>query len=226
MSVTNETKKRGRPKKVVEVKEQLPVSAPSDEGTKEQARKAVEEILSQASEKASEQTALVAPVDYSGAKTGASSHDNLDQSQEDYIPGTRVLDIQQVPRRIYDETTGSVRQLGLPDDYHYCWVHTDKITQFRIMGYKFCSYNGGVGSGLAHGGFSGTGVYEKTFDNHVRNGDMLLMWVPNRQYEAMTKEIDEYRDRLEGSVEGEIHNEGYRRGIRTFKEVGGVTIYN
>lgn len=224
MSATNEVKvakKRGRPAKV---KEELPVALPSV-STQEQARKAVEEILSQASAQAS-QTALVSPVSIDDAKTGASSHDNLEDAQDDYIPGTRVLDIQMVPKRAYDENLGRSRQVGLPNDYHYCWVHTDKITQFRIQSYKFCGYNGGAGSGLADGGFSGTGIYEKTFDNHVRNGDMLLMWIPMRQYEAIGQEVAEFNDRMEGIAEGEIHNEGYRRGIRTFKEVDGVLIYN
>ena len=224
MSVTNEVKvakKRGRPAKV---KEQLPVAVP-EVSSQEQARKAVEEILSQASAQAS-QTALVSPVSIDGAKTEASSHDNLEQAQDDYIPGTRVLDIQMVPNRAYDENIGRSRRVGLPNDYHYCWVHTEKVTQFRIQNYKFCGYNGGVGSGLADGGFSGTGIYEKTFDTHVRNGDMFLMWIPIRQYEAMRGEVKEFNDRMEGAAEGEVHNEGYRRGIRTFKEVDGVLIYN
>lgn len=220
MSATEVTKKkRGRPKKV-----ELPVAPPNDV-SKEQARKAVEEILSQAADKAKE-TMLVSPVDISGAPTGASSHDNLAQAQDDYIPGTRVLDIQMVPNRAYDEDLGKTRAVGLPNDYHYCWVHTDKITQFRMYGYKFASYNGGPQSGLAPGGFSGTGIYEKTFDNHVRNGDMFLMWCSLRQYEAMSKDDADYRNRMESAVEDEVHNDGYRRGIRTFKEVNGVTLYN
>lgn len=214
-------KKKGRPKKV---KVELPVVSQTPD-TKEQARKAVEEILSQASVQASN-VELVSPVSIEGAPTGASSHDNLEHAQEDYIPGTRVLDIQLVPRRAYDEDLRSVRQVGLPSDYHYCWVHQDKVTQFRIMRYKFCSYSGGGLSGLAERGFQGTGIYEKTFDNHVRNGDMFLMYVPIKQHEVMVQEDAEYASKMESSAENEAHNEGYRRGIRTFKEVDGVTLYN
>lgn len=227
MSVTNEPvlkKKRGRPKKA----EAAIAKAPEVLDTKEVARKAVEEILSQAAVVAGVDKGLqsVSPVSIEGAKTGASSHDNLEHAQADYIPGTRVSDIQQVPSRIYDEETDGVRQVGLPDSYAYCWVHPEKITTYRLSGYRFCIYNGGPGSGLADRGFQGTGVFEKTFDMHVRNGDMFLMYVDRRLHERFEKEDIAMRERHEGSAEGQVHNDGYRRGIRTFKEVNGVTLYN
>lgn len=223
MSATNETKvakKRGRPKKV---KETPVVPAPQD--TKELARKAVEEIMSQATE-AARGIELESPVSIEGARPGASSYDAVEDAQEDYLPGTRVTDIQMVPTRAYDENIGRVRRLGLPDQYHYCWVHPDKVTSFRVNGYKHVQYNGGSQSGLAEGGFNGTGMYEKTFDNHVRNGDMFLMWIDNRRFEQIERDEIDYRLKLEQAVEDQIHNDGYRRGIRTFKEVGGVTLYN
>lgn len=225
MSAINETKpkaKRGRPKKV---KEEIPVvpQVTNDETTK-LATKAVEEIMSQAAGKSSVE--LESPVSIEGAKTTASSHDNLKYAQKDYIPGTRIHDLQQVPSHAYDEDLQRTRQVGLPSDYHYCWVHTDKITQFRIEGYRFVQYNGGPGSGLAAGGFSGTGMFEKTFDNHVRNGDMLLMWCDMRRFEEIQSDDFKRRQAFESSVESEVHNDGYRRGVRTFVEKDGVTLYN
>jgi hypothetical protein len=47
-----------------------------------------------------------------------------------------------------------------------------------------------------------------------------------RHYEDITNDETKRRASLESAVEDEIHNDGYRRGIRTFKEVNGVTIYN
>jgi hypothetical protein len=212
-------KKRGRPKKE---KVEVPVIPQID--TKEQARKAVEEIMSQAAVNAGIQT--VNPVSIVGAPTTASSHENLSLAQEDYIPGTRVLDLQQVPKRIFDEDLKIVRQVGLYDNYSYCWVHQDKITSYRIMGYRFCNYSGGPQSGLAERGFQGTGVYEKTFEMHVRNGDMLLMWIDRRLRDEIEAADVKFRTNLDSAAEDQVHNDGYRRGIRTFKEVDGVTIYN
>lgn len=220
MSVTKEVK----PKRKYTKKVKPEVPAVSTETSKEAAAKAVAEILSQAS--AQSQTALVSPVSIDGAKTGASSHDTLDLNQDDYIPGTRILDIQQVPARAYDEDLGVTRRVGLHGEFHYCWVHTDKVTTFRINGYKFAIYNGGNQSGLADRGFQGTGIYEKTFDQHIRNGDMFLMWITKRHYEALEKDETEQRSRWESAAQDEIHNDGYKRGIRTFREEDGVTIYN
>lgn len=224
MSAMNEGKSKGKPGRPRKITDVAPGTAPVKIETQNLARQAVEEIMSQAAEKA--KVDLVSDVSIEGAKTTASSHDNLDLGQEDYIPGTRVLDIQMVPKWAYDEDLGKVRRVGLPDDYHYCWVHTDKITQFRIMSYKFCQYNGGAQSGLADRGFQGTGIFEKTFDNHVRNGDMLLMWVDNRRWEQIAEDDRVMREKFETAATDEIHNDGYRRGIRTFKEEQGAIVYN
>jgi hypothetical protein len=147
-------------------------------------------------------------------------------SQRDFIRGTRDIDPTYIPDRCYDEIADCERAVALKNDYHYVWVTDTKINQFKIRGYKFALYDGGNQSGLATGGLRGTYLFERTIDNHVRNGDVFLMWAPRRLYEALVAEDKAEADKWESAAENDVHNLGYRYGVRTFKEKDGQTIYN
>lgn len=160
------------------------------------------------------------------AKPEASSYDPVMQHQRDFIPGTRRHDLTRLPEFAYDETSQTVRRVSLPKEYHYVWVHPDKLDSMHGKGYRMVRYDGGNLSGLASGGLRGTNMFERTIDVHVRNGDTFLMFAPDRLFRAMEAE-----DRLQGehwqsAAEEDHHNLGYRYGVRTFKEEDGQIIYN
>jgi hypothetical protein len=196
---------------------------PPDEASKIEAQRAVEEILANKSKDSAEPIPI--PDD---SIVGASPETDaaVDPGQADFIPGTRHPDPTYLPERIYDEGMGVVRQVTLRSEYHYVWVVDVKLTQFRANGYKFCLHDGGSQSGLANRGFLGTGLYERTLDNHIRNGDTFLMYAPIRLYEQMQQADRDQIDAWTIAAQKDLHNEGYRRGVRTFEEVDGQTIYN
>jgi hypothetical protein len=147
-------------------------------------------------------------------------------NQRDYIPGTRHIDPTYIPDRCYDEIAQRERPVALKSDYHYVWVTENKINQFKIRGYKFALYDGGSMSGFAAGGLRGTYLFERTIDNHVRNGDVFLMWTDLGNWERLCEEDREQGRKWESAAENDHHNLGYRYGVRTFKEVDGKQIYN
>lgn len=160
------------------------------------------------------------------AKPEASSYDPVMQNQRDFIPGTRRHDLTRLPEFAYDEKEQEVRRVSLPKEIHYVWVHPDKLDSMHSRGYRLACYDGGNQSGLAPGGLRGTNMFERTIDNHVRNGDTFLMFAPARLYEALVEEDAEQSRAWEMAAEEDHHNLGYRYGVRTFKEVDGQIIYN
>jgi hypothetical protein len=197
------------------------VSANVETATKEDVQKAV---LDAVKEMRAEPAILQPQPDYTDApvETG----DEVAKSQADYIPGTRRFDGLAVPDYVFDEGTNSRRRCGLPQHYKYCWVEQGKLNWFKTSGYRFCYYNGGPNSGLAEGGFKGTFMYERTLDNHVRNGDVLLMWTHLRNWEALQEEERKQIDTWNAAAETDLADRGYRHGVRTFKEVDGQQEFN
>jgi hypothetical protein len=141
--------------------------------------------------------------------------------QADFLPGTRVNDFTRLPVRVYDEISTVVRECTRPNEYKYLWAHPDKISGLRLQGYRHVLYDGGPGSGVASRGFVGTALYERTLDNHVRNGDTLLMYAPMKLYEEIRKEQHQRNEDYNRAAEESFHDQGYQRGVRTFKEVDG-----
>jgi len=207
-------------------------ATPPDESSKpvksaaDEAAKAVKEIMQQAEAQAESLSANVSvtPVDVSGALP--ESDPTSDPGQADFIPGTRISDFTYLPERVYDEETQKTRRCSLPAEYHYVWVHQDKLVSFRNNTYRFCLFQGGQLSGLAARGLLGTGLYERTVDNHVRHGDCYLMYISQRGYKMLQEEEVKRYNLMTAAAESDVHNEGYRHGVRTFKEVDGQMVYN
>lgn len=222
MSITKN--KVGRPKKETALSPK--------EASAVEAKKAVDDIMSKSAEtaanfelyKQTNDNLLQSEPDVLG--TSPETDATKDVGQADFIPGTVRPDPTYLPDRCYDEGMGSERRVTLKSDYHYCWVVDLKLTQFRSMGYKFCLHDGGSQSGLANRGFLGTGLYERTLDNHIRNGDTFLMFAPVRLYEQFVAEDKRQADAWTIAAETDLANKGYRHGVRTFKEEDGQITYN
>jgi hypothetical protein len=217
MAKKTTTKKVATEKKT---EESLIVTPQEASSTPDEAAAAAAEILGAAKDQALSQDEyrLI------GASPEHSASHN--PNQKDFIPGTRHIDPTYIPDRCYDEIAQTERAVGLKHEYHYIWVTENKINQFKVLGYKFVLYDGGSMSGLAVGGFRGTYLFERTIDNHVRNGDVFLMWCDRRLYEDLQAEDQEQIQKWEAAAENDHHNLGYRYGVRTFKEVDGKQIYN
>ena len=213
-----------------------PAAKPAAEPAKEPAKKpemsadevktALKDVMGEAAIKTGELLQTTPDEMLDGAKPESSSYDPVMQNQRDFIPGTRKHDLTKLPEFAYDETTQVVRRVSLPKEYHYVWVHPDKLDSMHGRGYRMCRYDGGNQSGLAQGGLRGSNMFERTIDVHVRNGDTFLMFAPERLFQTIAEE-----DRLQGehwqsAAEEDHHNLGYRYGVRTFKEVDGEIIYN
>jgi hypothetical protein len=196
------------------------------EASQAEAAAAVEDILSQAQAKADAGPDSVDTMEEKLLGTSPETDAAVDRGQADFIPGTLRPDPTYLPERVYDEGSGVDRQVTRPSEYHYIWVVGEKITQFRTNGYKFCLHDGGPQSGLANRGFLGTGLYERTLDNHIRNGDTFLMYAPMRLYEQMVQADRDQVDAWTIAAQKDLHNEGYRRGVRTFEEEDGQIVYN
>lgn len=214
--LTNESKTPNAP---------TPEETPKVEDSKEVAQQALDEIMSQAAEK----TGSVLSADegrYDDAKPEASSYAPVEENQRDFIPGTRRPDLTRLPEFAYDESIGRTRRVSRPKEYHYVWVHGAKMDRMHFQGYRLVMYDGGSRSGLADGGLRGTNMFERTLDNHVRNGDTFLMYVPMRLYAQLVLEDAEQAAKWENAAEQDHHNLGYRYGVRTFQEKDGQQIYN
>ena len=210
-------------KKAKEV--EAPIGAPSvpnEPSTEDIAKKAIDEIMSQASAKAS--SLLQVEDDLLGRKP--TQDPSSSPAQADFLPGSRVSDITYIPDYVEDEDTNTVRRCKLPHEYHYVWVEGSKRPTYRMNGYRFVLYDGGHGSGLAERGFLGTGLFERTADNHVWHADCYLMYCTNSAYERIKQDDKDLLDKYNAAAESDIHNYGYRYGVRTFKEENGQIIYN
>jgi hypothetical protein len=216
-------KKEAKPSITMEeTKAPLKPVDPLEDASKHEAEKALADIRSQAELKSS--AMLTEEPEFLGKSPETTA--STDRAQADALPGTLRPDPTYLPEHAYDEGSLVSRRVTLPNEYHYIWVVDVKVTQFRALGYKFCIHDGGPQSGLAEGGFRGTGLYERTLDNHIRNGDTFLMYAPLRLYEQMQQRD---RDQIEAwtvAAQRDLHNEGYKRGVRTFEEVDGQIIYN
>jgi hypothetical protein len=219
---TTKKKATTRKKATKKVSKAKPVIVTPQEAlsTSDEAAAAAAEILG----KADQQVLSQAEDRLIGASPEHSASHN--PSQRDFIPGTAVIDPTYIPERCYDEIAQQDRAVALKNDYHYVWVTDNKINQFKIKGYRFVLYDGGSQSGLAAGGLRGTYLFERTIDNHVRNGDVFLMWCPLRLWEELVAYDQEQGQRWEQAAENDHHNLGYRHGVRTFKEVDGKQIFN
>jgi hypothetical protein len=66
--------------------------------------------------------------------------------------------------------------------------------------------------------FAGTGLYQKSVEGWVLNGDTILLSISRNGHERLRKEI---RDRYEsqvGAIKEEFHIEGERSGVTTYEE--------
>lgn len=203
-----------------------PATSKKPEMSADQVKEALKEVMGQAAAQTGDLLQITPDETLEGAKPEASSYDPVMQNQRDFIPGTRRHDLTRLPEFAYDETTQAVRRVSLPKEYHYVWVHPDKLDSMHGKGYRMVRYDGGDLSGLAGGGLRGTNMFERTIDVHVRNGDTFLMFAPERLFEDMVEEDRIQADHWQNAAEHDHHNLGYRYGVRTFKEVDGELIYN
>jgi hypothetical protein len=245
MSISETKRKPGRPKgsgkksrskpKDVLTKEPIKETAPTKEevlGEESQDSKDVKKLLVEAEAAAKEilekdekpSMMLQSEPDLLGNK--AQTNVNDDPGVADRIPGTRPKDVLDIPDRVYDEISGVDRPCALKGTYHYCWVEGSKINWFKVRSYRFVLYDGGSRSGLAGRGFAGTNMFERTLDNHVRHGDIFLMYTDIRTWEDIREEDRKKLESWNKMPSGGLHNEGYGRGVRTFEEVDGQHIYN
>ena len=192
----------------------------------DEVKAALKDVMGQAATQTSELLQTTPAELLEGAKPEGSSYDPVMNNQRDFIPGTRRHDLTRLPEFAYDETSQSVRRASLPKEYHYVWVHPDKLDQMHGKGYRMARYDGGNLSGLATGGLRGTNMFERTIDVHVRNGDTFLMFAPMRLWEQLMAEDAQQAEHWQSAAEQDHHNLGYKHGVRTFKEVDGQLIYN
>ncbi len=203
-----------------------PVDESKAEMSADEVKAALKDVMGQAASATGELLQTTPEEMLEGAKPERSSHDPVMQNQRDFIPGTRRHDLSRLPEFAYDEGTQVVRRVSLPKEYHYVWVHPDKLDTMHSFGYRMVRYDGGSLSGLAAGGLRGTNMFERTIDVHVRNGDTFLMFAPEKLYQAMREEQRLQGEHWQTAAEEDHHNLGYRYGVRTFKEVDGQIIYN
>lgn len=192
----------------------------------EQVKAALQDIMKESAEETEKLLQTSESDRLDGAKPEASSYDPVMQNQRDFVPGSRRHDLTRVPEFAYDEKSQNVRRVSIPNEYHYVWVHPEKLDAMHSWGYRLVKYDGGNQSGLAQGGLRGTNMFERTIDAHVRNGDTFLMFAPIRLYEAMQQHDREQMEAWEMAAETDHHNLGYRYGVRTFKEEDGQLVYN
>jgi len=212
---------KNKPKTDILTKEPLKeptelLSAPEDEN-----KAAVREILKDAV-RASE--ILHSEPDVSGVSP--TTDPSTSPAQADFIPGTRRPDTVYLPERVDDERRGITRPCAMKKEYHYVFVETSLRDAFKARGYRYVLYDGGMGSGLAQYGFSGTDMFERTLDNHVRHGDTFLMYIPRRGYDALVAEEREQIDKWNAVPGTELHNTGYGLGVKTYEEREGQRFYN
>ena len=178
------------------------------------------------------------PADYTDNFTGEPKNDPANTRKSvprDFLPGTKPLDALHVPEYAYDDDRHITRRVTLINDYHYIWVEGSDIDRFKHNGYRFVSYNGGMQSGLDTYGFNGTYLYERTLDNHVRRGDVYLMYCEMRLYAEIVRQDGEMAQTMRNMGHNNFHNIAYRYGIKSFHEVSpdprapkdeNVTLYN
>jgi hypothetical protein len=202
------------------------VKEPTPEMSATEVKAALADVMGQAAAQTGDMLQSAEAERLEEAKPESSSYDPVMNNQRDFIPGTRRHDITRLPEYAYDENGQNVRRVSLPKEYHYVWVHPDKLDSMHGKGYRMARYDGGSLSGLAPGGLRGTNMFERTIDVHVRNGDTFLMFAPMRLFEAIVAEDAEQVRKWEMAAEHDHHNLGYRYGVRTFKEKDGQIIYN
>lgn len=212
---------KNKPKVDILTKEPLKEKAEILSAPESEDKAAVREILKDAV-KASE--FLYSEPDVSGVSP--TTDPSANPAQADFIPGTRPPDTVYLPDFVDDEMRGIRRPCALKNEYHYCFVETSKRDAFKSWGYRYVQYNGGQNSGLAQHGFSGTDMFERTLDNHVRHGDTFLMYIPIRGYEALVAEERKQIDAWNEVPRSEMHNAGYASGVRTYQERDGQRFYN
>ena len=186
----------------------------------EEAKKAAEEILAEKEPEIKLQADQ--PFEGNPAKTDAATH----PGQRDHLPGSRFTDKLYVPDKAYDSELNTVRTVALRSEYHYVWVYPELISSFKNRGYRQCKYSGGSLSGLAERGFKGTDMFEATLDGHVRNGDIILMFIGIRGYEEAVEDERKFIDDRNMAVSTQMHDTGYHHGIRTHEEVDGKEVHN
>jgi len=162
------------------------------------------------------------PADYTDDFSGERKNDPANTKKhvpQDFLPGTKPLDALHVPEFAYDDDRHCVRRITLPNEYHYIWVEGTDVDRFKHNGYRFVAYNGGVSSGLDGQGLNGTYLYERTLDNHVRRGDVYLMYCSMRLYEEIVRQDGEMAQKMRNMGHNNFHNIAYRYGIKSFHEV-------
>ena len=185
-------------------------AAPTPEATPKQIDRIADEIMSGG------KVDLVAD---GSEKTGASSlgHKDPDEIQMDYLRGTRTKDRTYIPEFVFDEGIQAKRRATLPTDYKYGWIQYELTDRYNHYGWKFCRYSGG-GQGMEDGGFDGTGLYTKTPEGYVRNGDCLLMFTPMRNWREILQEEQVLKDKWTRGPLDDFHNVGDKAGVKTFED--------
>lgn len=95
-----------------------------------------------------------------------------------------VLDPTTIPEFAYDGTTK--RRLRQPGMY-YRWGRFDKVPFHIAAGYRHVMYDDMVGN---------LGLYEKSADGHIHNGDVVLLQISERG-RAANRAMIENRNRLQ-----------------------------
>jgi hypothetical protein len=152
----------------------------------------------------------------------------LSPVQADFVPGTKPSDTLYIPERVTEVGSTYSRKCALHDDYMYAWVldtvDHSKVMSYKNNGYKLCLYAGGGLSGLADRGFTNTDLFDND-RGRVRHGDLLLMWIERRGWDALAKEEKELLESWNRAATDDLHNVGYRHGVRTYTEEDGKQIF-
>lgn len=194
---------------------------------KKPAAKAVEEVLAKVDASIEAGKEKVTYEDEGAGREALRSAEKDEHVQQDRIPGTRRRDITALPEFVIDDRTGERRRAFTTpsSEFHYCWVEGGEITNFKAIGYRMVPYQGGRG-GLPAPGFSGTAMYECDISNHIKLGDVYLMYCDLRLYNDLEEEDRQMADRLTRLGATNFHNLGYRHGIKTNEEIDGIQMSN
>lgn len=148
---------------------------------------------------------------------GESTKAGASPVQQDFIPGSRQAseDPLYVPKFI--EVKGERRRVYNPDEYVLYWSGQESgdIAFWKSKHYDFFPYDPI---------FTDSGLYERSIHGRVYNGDLVLMFAPIRAWQAFVDEVSKRKDLYENAPRTSFANEGYRHGIRTFREYEGGRI--
>jgi len=126
-------------------------------------------------------------------------------------PSFMPPDFTEIPDMV-DFNDGTRRPVKDPNR-HYRWVRfqgrNPRVADRRLRGWRPVLYADT---------FEGSGLYEKTVNGYVANGDCILMWISMDGYEKIKRDIAAIKALRSGAVDDNFHSEMDKIGLESFEE--------